>query len=77
MADAFKAKGNAAFSAGSFREAVEQFSEAIKLAPDNHVLYRSATPLRSPPLLSPPLPSPPLPSPPFPWRLACRGRQLR
>ncbi|GJP46588.1 hypothetical protein CLOM_g5862 [Closterium sp. NIES-68] len=39
MADEAKARGNAAFSAGKFEEAVEHFSDAIKLAPDNHVLY--------------------------------------
>ncbi|CAI5516547.1 unnamed protein product [Closterium sp. Naga37s-1] len=39
MADEAKARGNAAFSAGRFEEAVEHFTEAIKLAPDNHVLY--------------------------------------
>jgi len=39
MADAEKAKGNAAFSAGNFDEAVEHFSAAIALDPSNHVLY--------------------------------------
>ncbi|KAF8379280.1 hypothetical protein HHK36_028713 [Tetracentron sinense] len=39
MADEAKAKGNAAFSAGRFDEAVRFFSEAIDLAPTNHVLY--------------------------------------
>ncbi|ONM15446.1 Hsp70-Hsp90 organizing protein [Zea mays] len=34
-----KAKGNAAFAAGRFEEAVQHFSDAIALAPDNHVLY--------------------------------------
>ena len=45
MADEAKAKGNAAFSAGRFEEAVKHFSEAITLAPSNHVLYsnRSAS----------------------------------
>jgi stress-induced-phosphoprotein 1 len=38
-ADEFKAKGNAAFSAGSYQEGIDAFSEAIKLAPNNHVLY--------------------------------------
>ncbi|CAI5504912.1 unnamed protein product, partial [Closterium sp. Naga37s-1] len=42
MADEAKARGNAAFSAGRFEEAVEHFTDAIKLAPDNHVLYRCA-----------------------------------
>lgn len=39
MADEAKAKGNAAFSAGRFEEAVQYFSDAITLAPSNHVLY--------------------------------------
>ncbi|WOL10086.1 hsp70-Hsp90 organizing protein [Canna indica] len=39
MAEDAKAKGNAAFSAGRFDEAVHHFSEAIDLAPGNHVLY--------------------------------------
>ncbi|XP_040987240.1 hsp70-Hsp90 organizing protein 3-like [Juglans microcarpa x Juglans regia] len=39
MADEAKAKGNAAFSAGDFSGAVHHFSEAISLAPTNHVLY--------------------------------------
>ncbi|CAA7391681.1 unnamed protein product [Spirodela intermedia] len=39
MADEAKAKGNAAFSAGRFEEAASHFSEAIDLAPTNHVLY--------------------------------------
>ncbi|KAG6634257.1 hypothetical protein I3843_12G104800 [Carya illinoinensis] len=39
MADEAKAKGNAAFSAGDFSGAVRHFSEAIGLAPTNHVLY--------------------------------------
>lgn len=39
MADEAKAKGNAAFSAGNFTEAITHFSEAISLAPSNHVLY--------------------------------------
>lgn len=45
MADDAKAKGNSAFSAGKFNEAVEHFSTAISLAPQNHVLYsnRSAS----------------------------------
>ena len=40
MAEAAKAKGNVAFSAGKFEEAVTHFSEAVALAPENHVLYR-------------------------------------
>lgn len=39
MADDAKAKGNAAFSAGDFTAAVSHFSDAIALAPTNHVLY--------------------------------------
>jgi stress-induced-phosphoprotein 1 len=39
MADAFKAQGNAEFSAGKFAEAVQSFSQAIALDADNHVLY--------------------------------------
>ncbi|KAF8692985.1 hypothetical protein HU200_039353 [Digitaria exilis] len=39
MADEAKAKGNAAFSAGRFEEAARHFSDAIALAPGNHVLY--------------------------------------
>ncbi|GAQ78393.1 HSP70/HSP90 organizing protein HOP [Klebsormidium nitens] len=38
-ADEWKAKGNAAFSAGRYQEGIDAFSEAIKLAPTNHVLY--------------------------------------
>lgn len=39
MADAAKAKGNAAFSAGNYEEAIKHFTEAIVFAPTNHVLY--------------------------------------
>ncbi|CAH9102598.1 unnamed protein product [Cuscuta epithymum] len=39
MADEAKSKGNAAFSAGKFEEAVNHFTEAINLAPTNHVLF--------------------------------------
>ncbi|KAF7502822.1 hypothetical protein GJ744_005015 [Endocarpon pusillum] len=39
MADALKAEGNKAFAAKNFEEAVEKFSQAIELDPDNHVLY--------------------------------------
>ncbi|KAL4437043.1 hypothetical protein ABPG75_004182 [Micractinium tetrahymenae] len=44
-AAALKAKGNAAFSAGHFAEAVEHFTAAIAADPANHVLYsnRSAS----------------------------------
>lgn len=37
--DELKAKGNAAFSAGRYAEAIEHFGAAIDLAPSNHVLY--------------------------------------
>ncbi|KAI3706965.1 hypothetical protein L6452_25078 [Arctium lappa] len=45
MADEAKAKGNAAFSAGNYTEAIKHFTDAINTAPTNHVLYsnRSAT----------------------------------
>ncbi|KAK1272401.1 Heat shock protein STI [Acorus gramineus] len=39
MADEAKAKGNAAFSSGRFEDAIRHFTEAITLAPTNHVLY--------------------------------------
>lgn len=39
MADEAKAKGNAAFSSGNFSDAIRHFSDAINLAPTNHVLY--------------------------------------
>ncbi|KAE8699875.1 Hsp70-Hsp90 organizing protein 1 [Hibiscus syriacus] len=39
MADEAKAKGNAAFSSGDFNAAIKHFTEAIDLAPTNHVLY--------------------------------------
>ncbi|GIL51593.1 hypothetical protein Vafri_7436 [Volvox africanus] len=38
-ADDLKAKGNAAFSAGNFEDAVKYFTEAIGVDPSNHVLY--------------------------------------
>lgn len=38
-ADELKNKGNAAFSAGNYKEAIEAFSAAIELDPNNHVLY--------------------------------------
>ena len=37
--DELKAKGNAAFSSGNFKEALEAFSAAIGVDPNNHVLY--------------------------------------
>lgn len=39
MAEEAKAKGNAAFAAGNFDDAVKHFSDAISLSPTNHVLY--------------------------------------
>ncbi|RZB78060.1 Hsp70-Hsp90 organizing protein 1 isoform B [Glycine soja] len=39
MADEAKAKGNAAFSSGDYPAAIHHFSDAIALAPTNHVLY--------------------------------------
>ncbi|KAJ9555295.1 hypothetical protein OSB04_009909 [Centaurea solstitialis] len=39
MADEAKAKGNAAFSAGNYTEAIKHFTDAIAIAPSNHVLY--------------------------------------
>ncbi|CAN8294041.1 unnamed protein product [Cochlearia groenlandica] len=39
MAEEAKAKGNAAFSSGDFSSAVIHFTEAIDLAPTNHVLF--------------------------------------
>uniref|UniRef100_A0A5B6YPR3 Putative Heat shock protein STI n=1 Tax=Davidia involucrata TaxID=16924 RepID=A0A5B6YPR3_DAVIN len=39
MADEAKAKGNAAFAAGNYTEAIRHFTAAIDLAPTNHVLY--------------------------------------
>lgn len=39
MADEAKAKGNAAFAAGEFSDAIRHFSDAINLSPTNHVLY--------------------------------------
>ncbi|XP_047173900.1 hsp70-Hsp90 organizing protein 3-like [Vigna umbellata] len=39
MADDAKAKGNAAFASKDYAAAIRHFSDAIALAPDNHVLY--------------------------------------
>ena len=39
MADAHKTAGNEAFKAGRYDEAVREFTSAIELAPENHVLY--------------------------------------
>ncbi|XP_006358357.1 hsp70-Hsp90 organizing protein 3-like [Solanum tuberosum] len=38
-AEESKSKGNAAFAAGNFTDAVRHFTEAINLSPNNHVLY--------------------------------------
>ena len=48
MLNSLQAKGNAAFSAKQFPEAIELFSQAIALAPSNHVLFsnRSACHVR-------------------------------
>lgn len=49
-----QAKGNAAFSAGNYDEAIKYFTEAIALDSGNHILYsnRSAAHVRvSPPKL--------------------------
>jgi stress-induced-phosphoprotein 1 len=35
-----KARGNAAFTAQRYEEAVAAFSEGIAVDPDNHILYR-------------------------------------
>ncbi|KAL9634357.1 MAG: hypothetical protein Q9204_003037 [Flavoplaca sp. TL-2023a] len=39
MADSLKAEGNKAFAAKNFDEAIDKFSKAIELEPENHVLY--------------------------------------
>jgi stress-induced-phosphoprotein 1 len=39
MADAWKAKGNAALSAGNAQEAVECYTKAIELNPNDHVFF--------------------------------------
>ncbi|KAL9000238.1 MAG: hypothetical protein Q9169_001140 [Polycauliona sp. 2 TL-2023] len=39
MADALKAEGNKAFAAKNFDEAIDKFSKAIEIEPENHVLY--------------------------------------
>ena len=43
-----QAKGNAAFSAGNYEEAIQHFTAAIEKDPSNHVLYsnRSASHVR-------------------------------
>ena len=37
--DMLKSQGNAAFSGGEYATAISHFSEAIALAPENHVLF--------------------------------------
>jgi Flp pilus assembly protein TadD len=44
-----QAKGNAAFQSGRHEEAVQHFTEAIEMDPQNHVLYSN----RSAALVSP------------------------
>ncbi|KAF7714752.1 Heat shock chaperonin-binding domain-containing protein [Penicillium ucsense] len=39
MADALKAEGNKAFSAKDYSTAVEKFTQAIVIEPENHILY--------------------------------------
>ncbi|KAJ9209405.1 hypothetical protein DTO166G4_9001 [Paecilomyces variotii] len=39
MADALKAEGNKAFSAKDYATAVEKFTQAIEIEPQNHILY--------------------------------------
>ncbi|KAL8766136.1 MAG: hypothetical protein Q9209_006976 [Squamulea sp. 1 TL-2023] len=39
MADVLKAEGNKAFAAKNFDEAINKFSKAIDIEPENHVLY--------------------------------------
>ncbi|KAL8896264.1 MAG: hypothetical protein Q9192_003183 [Flavoplaca navasiana] len=39
MADSLKAEGNKAFAAKNFDEAIDKFSKAIDIEPENHVLY--------------------------------------
>ncbi|KAE8145845.1 hypothetical protein BDV25DRAFT_163740 [Aspergillus avenaceus] len=39
MADALKAEGNKAFSAKDYTTAVEKFTQAIAIEPENHILY--------------------------------------
>ena len=39
QADEAKAKGNAAFQAQNYEEAIKHFTDGIELAPTNHVLY--------------------------------------
>ena len=38
-ADELKAKGNAAFSAKNYDEAIDFFSQGIAIDPNNHVLF--------------------------------------
>ncbi|KAF7594379.1 Hsp90 cochaperone [Aspergillus hancockii] len=39
MADALKAEGNKAFSAKDYPTAIEKFTQAIAIEPENHILY--------------------------------------
>ncbi|KAA8645600.1 hypothetical protein EYZ11_001812 [Aspergillus tanneri] len=39
MADALKAEGNKAFSAKDYSTAIEKFTQAIEIEPQNHILY--------------------------------------
>eukprot|EP00884_Botryococcus_braunii_P003465 jgi/Botrbrau1/13119/Bobra.0187s0076.1 len=46
-AEALKAKGNSAFSAGNFEEAIEYFTEAIAADPGNYILYSNRSAARA------------------------------
>lgn len=39
MSDALKAEGNKAFTAKDYPTAIEKFTEAIALDPENHILF--------------------------------------
>ncbi|KAJ5109695.1 hypothetical protein N7532_002340 [Penicillium argentinense] len=39
MADALKAEGNKAFSAKDYPTAIEKFTQALEIEPENHILY--------------------------------------
>lgn len=49
-AEEFKAKGNAALQAKKFDEAIEMYTEAIKLDPSNQVFYSNRYVLFAPSL---------------------------
>ena len=63
-AEELKAKGNAAFTAKNYDEAIDCFSQGIAIDPNNHVLYSNSSacyaglqvccllPYRSPNMLS-------------------------